>query len=107
MQTMRESWTDERLDDLNGRVSDGFERVEGQVRDLRGEMNERFDKGFGKVDARFEKVDARFDKVDAKFERIDGRLDSIQRTMAMGAFTLAGAILAGFAAMIVFIATQL
>jgi hypothetical protein len=111
---MRESWTDERLDDLNGRVSDGFERVEVQIRDLRGEMNERFDKGFGKVDTRFEKVDTqfdkidtRFDKVDAKFERIDGRLDSIQRTMAMGALTLAGTILAGFASMIVLIATQL
>ena len=26
MQVMRESWTDERLDDLNGKVDRGFER---------------------------------------------------------------------------------
>ncbi|HET6999101.1 MAG TPA: hypothetical protein VFI03_10980 [Solirubrobacterales bacterium] len=79
---MRESWTDERLDDLNGRVSDGFrqvdrrfERVEGEIGDLRQEMNNRF--------------------------------DSIQRTITIGAITLSGSFVAGFAAMIALIATQL
>jgi hypothetical protein len=43
MQTMRESWTDERLDDLNDRVSDGFQRLDGEIKDLRREMNTRFD----------------------------------------------------------------
>jgi hypothetical protein len=50
MQTVREKWTEERLDDLNERVSDGFARLDGDVRelrgdikDLRGEMNTRFD----------------------------------------------------------------
>jgi hypothetical protein len=85
MQTMRESWTDERLDDLNDRVSDGFRRVderfnrvEGEIKDLRGEMNERF-------------------------ERVEGRLDSIQRLIAFGAVAMSGSFLAGFAA----IASQL
>ena len=42
MQTMtRESWTDERLDDLNGRVSEGFQRV----------------------DQRFERVEERLDSI--------------------------------------------
>jgi hypothetical protein len=43
MQTMRETWTDERLDDLNGRVSDGFRRVDEDLRSLREEMNTRLD----------------------------------------------------------------
>jgi hypothetical protein len=43
MQTMRDSWTDERLDNLNG------------------SMNERFDQ----VDDRFEQIDSRFAQVDA------------------------------------------
>jgi hypothetical protein len=43
MQTMRETWTDERLDDLNGRVSDGFRRLDEDLRSLRGEVNARFD----------------------------------------------------------------
>jgi len=107
MQTMRENWTDERLDDLNERVSDGFQRVEGQVRDLRGEMNARFDKFAGEVNARFDKfageVDARFDKVDKRFERVDARFDriddqlgSIQRMIAFGSITLSGSFIAGF-----------
>ena len=78
MQAMRESWTDERLDDLNERVSDGFgqvdkrfERVEGEIKDLRGDLNERFG-------------------------RVDSRLDSIQRTIVIGAVTLSGSFVAGF-----------
>ncbi|HEY0317501.1 MAG TPA: hypothetical protein VGC49_04325 [Solirubrobacterales bacterium] len=38
MQMMRESWTDERLNDLNGRVSDGFARVDADIRELRGDI---------------------------------------------------------------------
>lgn len=40
---MREKWTDERLDDLNARVSDGFNRIDDEFRDLRAEMNNRFE----------------------------------------------------------------
>jgi len=50
MQSVREKWTDERLDDLNDRVTHGFERVDRDIRDLRAEMNTRFDA----VDARFD-----------------------------------------------------
>lgn len=38
----RESWTDERLDDLNQRVSDGFQRVDADIRDLRRMMFQGF-----------------------------------------------------------------
>lgn len=39
METMRQSWTDERLDDLNNRVDNGFRRVGADLRAL----NARFD----------------------------------------------------------------
>ena len=52
MEAMREAWTDGRLDDLNRKVGEGFGRVETDIRELRGEMN-----------ARFEQVDARFDSM--------------------------------------------
>lgn len=46
----RGRWTDERLDELNKRVDNGFARVDsdirelrGEVKDLRSEMNARFD----------------------------------------------------------------
>jgi hypothetical protein len=38
----RESWTDERLDDLNQRVSEGFQRVDTDIRELRKIMLQGF-----------------------------------------------------------------
>ncbi|SRR5260221_4804560 len=49
MESMRESWSDKRLDDLSGRVSDGFrqvdrrfDRVEADLRGLRIETRTEF-----------------------------------------------------------------
>jgi hypothetical protein len=46
----REKWTDERLDDLNKKVDDGFarldrriDRLDEDIKDLRREMNDRFE----------------------------------------------------------------
>lgn len=60
MEAMRESWTDERLDDFRAETA---RRLDG--------LDARFDK----VDARFDKVDERFEKVDARFERLEARID--------------------------------
>jgi hypothetical protein len=38
-----ETWSDERLDDLNIRMDKGFDEVKGEVKELRKEMNSRFD----------------------------------------------------------------
>jgi hypothetical protein len=38
----REQWTDARLDDLNQRVSEGFQRVDADMRDLRRMMFQGF-----------------------------------------------------------------
>ncbi len=56
MESVRDAWTDERLDDLSDRMGDGFGRVDTDVRELRSEMNLRFD-------------------------RTDARLAAMQRTM--------------------------
>ncbi len=52
----------------------------------------------------FDSVDARLDRLEL---RIDSRFDSMQRTMVQAVIALTGAMLAGFAAMIALIATQL
>ena len=59
MEAMRESWTDDRLDDLNRRV----------------------DAGFKQVDERFKQADRRFDKVDHRFDKLEARFDALQRTL--------------------------
>ncbi|MGH2990249.1 MAG: hypothetical protein ACRDVF_18435 [Microbacterium sp.] len=43
MERARATWTDERLDDLSRRVDGGFNRVDQDIRELRSEMNARFD----------------------------------------------------------------
>jgi hypothetical protein len=54
MMQPREKWTDERLDDLNKKVDDGFAdtktemragfaRIDADIRGLRSEMNARFE----------------------------------------------------------------
>ena len=52
-------WNDDRLDEMNERMKDGFAEV---------------DKRFEKVDERFKEVDKRFDKVDERFVRLEGEM---------------------------------
>jgi hypothetical protein len=42
MQNVRDKWTDERLDDLNGRVADGFRRTDERFIHLERTMNQWF-----------------------------------------------------------------
>ena len=68
MTTPREKWTDERLDDLNSKV----------------------DEGFAKVDARFDRFEAR---MDAQFAQMNDRFDRMQQTLIWGAVALAVAFI--------------
>ena len=89
MGPVREAWTDERLDDLNRRVDLGF-------RELREDINRRFDV-----------VESRLDGMDAGQRSTDARLDGIQRAMMQMTVAMTAAILAGFGAITALIATQL
>ena len=108
METMREAWTDQRLDDLAERMDGGFDRVDRDLRDLRTEMDSRF----GRVDRDIRdlrtEMDSRFEKfeseVDSRFDRVDDRLDSVQRSILFGAFTMTGGFLAGFGGLAALIA---
>jgi hypothetical protein len=90
MEAMRESWTDERLDDFRDETARRFEeaktetarrfdRVEADIREIRAEMNSRF-------------------------ERVEGRLDDVNRTMLRLGGGAIGTFVVGFAGLI---ATQL
>jgi hypothetical protein len=76
MLNVRESWTDERLDD------------------------------FAKhVDRRFDDVNRRFDTVDSELHRVNDRLDGLRRAMIFTMIALTTGILAGFAALTTAIAS--
>jgi hypothetical protein len=59
MQTMRQSWTDERLDDF------------------RAETARRFDV----VDLRFDAVDQRLGRIESSIEALNGRFYALNRTL--------------------------
>ena len=73
MEPMRESWTDERLDDGFDRVDADLRAVRTGLSTFRVDTNERFDRLEGRIDKRFDEVDKRFDKIDERFERSDER----------------------------------
>jgi len=86
--TMRESWTDERLDDFAKHVDQRFDQVD-----------KRFDK--------FERdVDRRFDKLDAELHRVNDRLDGLHRVMIQAFVAMFGSTLAGFLVLAGLILTQ-
>ena len=64
-------WNDDRLDELNGRVKDGFAQVDERFIRLEGEMKE----GFAKVVERFERIDKRFEQVSSREEMAEVRAD--------------------------------
>ena len=81
MEAMRESWTDERLDDfraetarrfdtLERRVDSGFKETKSEFVAVRREMNERFDG-----------MDRRFEGIDRRFDAMQDRLEAIHRMM--------------------------
>jgi hypothetical protein len=65
MEAVRQSWTDDRLDDFRDEVNRRFDDVDG-----------RFEE-FGK------QVDKRFDKVDGELGRLDAKIDGLQRTLML------------------------
>lgn len=68
--------------------------------------DDRLDDFARSVDRRFDEVDRRFDKVDRQFERVNDRLDFLGRAIIGLAISLTSAVMAGFAGIIVLIATQ-
>jgi hypothetical protein len=85
---MRKSWTDERLDHFAESVDRRFDGVDRRI----DELDQR--------------VDKRFDKVDIELHRINDRLDGMSRVMIFAAFSMTGAILAGYAAIVALVVTR-
>jgi hypothetical protein len=89
-------WSDGRLDEFAQRVDERFDRAE-----------QRGDDRAVEVDRRFSEVGRRFDRVDHEFARINDRLDDLVKVMIAGIIALTGAVLAGFAALVVLFVTQI
>ena len=135
MAAMRESWTDERLDEFGRRIDERFDRVDERFDELgrmtsqrfenvdrrieelgresrrrfdalAEESNRRFDASIEENNRRFDEVERSVAEVNTRLMRVEDAIGGLQRGMAYGAVGLAGAMLAGFAAMTTLLATQ-
>jgi len=78
--TMRDAWTDERMDDLSTRMDRGFDRVDTDIREVRA----RTDNGFERVD----------DKIRELRTEMNARFDAMQRTMIIGFASIVASVIA-------------
>jgi uncharacterized protein YdcH (DUF465 family) len=83
MEAMRDSWTDDRLDDFAAHTEQRFDRLERQV------------------DARFDRVENRLDKFDDQFARVNGRIDQLSQVMFRTITALIVTMALGFASLLV------
>jgi ribosome recycling factor len=108
----RETWTDERLDDLAKRMDKGFDEgkveirhlrahtdkgfdeVKGEMRELRSHTDKGFDEAKGEVRELRHEMNEGFARVDSKFDALDNRFDAMQRTMIICFAGIAGSIAA-------------
>jgi tetrahydromethanopterin S-methyltransferase subunit G len=104
MDAMRESWTDDRLDDLNGKV-DAF-RLEARTefKAVRADMKDEFAAVRAEMKEGFDKVDERFDRVEHRFEKMEDRFAALNRTLLQMAAGVIGTLIVASAGVI---ATQL
>lgn len=70
MEAMRQSWTDDRLDDFAKHVDRRFDEVDRRFEDV--------DRRFGEVNGRLDRLE---DRVEAGFDRINGRIDQLHRAI--------------------------
>ncbi len=87
----RESWTDERLDDLKEHMDEGFREVRGEIAQVRGEV----------VELRSEVGQVREGLGEVKAE-----INGINRTMQIG-FGIIGGVMTAMLGLLGLVATQL
>lgn len=89
----REVWTDERLDDLNKKVDDGFKDMREEFRALRGEMK-----------SEFQAVRA---EMSADFQGVRDEVAAMNRNLMQLTWGLIATMLVGFLGTIIALVTQM
>jgi hypothetical protein len=99
MEAMRDAWTDERLDDLNHRVDNGFKEVSREFQALRLEMRTEF------AAVRSETA-TEFGSVRGEITGLRGEMAAMNRTLIQVGAGAMVTMFVGFAATIATVLTQ-
>jgi predicted transcriptional regulator len=69
--------TEERFNQLEKRVNDGFVRMESLIETLANTCAREF----RNMAAKFESIDQKFEAIDGRFDTLEGKVDSLARRM--------------------------
>ena len=99
METMaRETWTDERLDDLKDGMHREFDQVRTETNRRFDEVDRRFDEAKKDSQTGFDRVDTDIrelrSEMNAGFEAVNARFDSLNRNLFVGAVSIFTTLLA-------------
>jgi hypothetical protein len=104
MEAMRQSWTDDRLDDLSRRMEQRFDHIEGEMK--AGDTALRAEMKAGDAALQTEMKEG-FDRVDRDLRELRTGLSTLQRTMIQVGGGLIAANLTLMAGVIGLMVTQL
>ncbi|HWN73683.1 MAG TPA: hypothetical protein VNN15_07750 [Solirubrobacterales bacterium] len=96
----RELWTDERLDDLNKKVDDGFKEMREEFRAVRSEMKSEFQ-------AVRAEMKGEFQGVRGEIQGVRQEIAAMNRNLMQLTWGLIGTMLVGFLGTTVAILTQM
>jgi hypothetical protein len=85
----REGWTDERLDDLNQRVDEGFKETREEFKAVRADMREAFSLVRGEIRSEGKAVRT-------EIAEVRSEVNALARVILQLAFGLVGTMLVGF-----------
>jgi hypothetical protein len=91
MEPVRATWTDERMDDLAGRMDNGFNRVDQDLRALRVEVKTEFAAVRSELKS----------EIGGQRAETNARFDSLQRTMLQLGGGMIATLVVGFASILV------
>ena len=103
MEAMRQSWSDDRLDDLNKRVDEGFARVDERFAQMEARMDAQARPPRRQVSLDATATELRL-QMQADTHQLNSRFDAMQQTMMRVGAGLIGVFIASSAGLI---ATQL
>lgn len=85
----RENWTDERLDDLSKKVDDGFADTKTEMREGFADTKAEMRQGFARVDGEIKELRL---EMNARFDSMDARFDAFNRNLLWGLVTVVVAL---------------
>jgi hypothetical protein len=103
MESVREAWTDERLDDLTNRVDAGFGRLEREFQALRLEMRTEFVAARSEIGGEFSAVRS---EIGGEFSAVRSEMSAMNRTMLQIVLGGYAVMIVGFAGTIATVITQ-